>query len=354
VRSILKHFGVFLIWYVVSSAVVALAMMRDPPLIPPVAAPVLILLLFFALLRGYLLPPGSGSAAVRRRAMLRIRPLRADTLRWTLIATPVLLALSWTLQQVYFRLIPVPPESLNPFQHVTASPMGRLTIAVLAVGVAPVLEEFFFRGLIQRSLERRWGPAAGIAGAAALFAAMHVLPWIFPLHFFLGLAFGFAVYASRSIWTGVVLHAANNSVALIGILLDDAPPSPTPTLWERGVDLEWWSAVLLLLLALAAAAWTGRRLWEAGRRLPLAAAAALTLLLAGCDADLGLGIGTQCAAEKREVRQRLGTPDRVEQGIRGELWVYNAENLAYEFSWDQNGENCTVQVRSAARLPRMP
>lgn len=350
-RSILKHFGVFLIWYVASSAVVAVALMRDPPLIPPVVAPVLILLLFFALLRGYLLPPGSHAAALRRRATLRVRPLRADTLRWTLIATPVLLALSWALQQVYFSLVPVPAESLNPFQHVTASPVGRLTIAVLAVGIAPVLEEFFFRGLIQRSLERRWGPAAGIAGAAGLFAAMHVLPWIFPLHFFLGLAFGFAVYASRSIWTGVVLHAANNAVALIGILLDDAPPSPAPTLWERGVDVEWWSAVLLLALALAAAAWTGRRLWEAGRRLPLAATVGLALLLAGCDADLGLGIGTRCAAEKQGVRQRLGTPDRVEQGVRGDLWVYNAERVAYEFSWDQNGENCVVRTSSFVRLP---
>lgn len=265
-RAILKHFGAFLIWYIGSSVVVGMAFMMKPPLLPAGLAPILVLLLFGVLLRGYLLRPGDRHPAYHW-ATLRARALRGATLQWTLIAAPVLLTLFWALQQVYLRLVPVPPESFNPFEAVTASAAGRLTIALMAVGIAPVLEEFVFRGLIQRSLERRWGTVGGITGAAALFAAMHALPWIFPLHFFLGMAFGFAVYASRSIWSGVVLHAANNSIALMGILLGNEPPSPTPTLWESGATMEWWSAVLLLLLAAGLAAWTGRRLWEAGREI---------------------------------------------------------------------------------------
>jgi len=268
-KAILRHFGAFLVWYLGSSLLVGLAFMVERPAFPPALAPLLVLFLFLALLRGYVLRPAAGEGAGRRWATLRIRPLRGATLRWTLVATPVLLTLSWSLQQVYLRLVPVPPESFSPFEEVVASPMGRLTLAVMAVGIAPLLEEFVFRGLIQRSLERRWGAVGGIVGASALFAAMHVLPWIFPLHFFLGLAFGFAVYASRSIWTGVLLHAANNSVALLGILVGDAPATPTPTLWEVGLDPEWWTALLLLLATGAVAAWTGRRLWEAGREIPL-------------------------------------------------------------------------------------
>lgn len=267
-KAILKHFGVFLIWYLGSSAIVAVAFLVQPPALPAAAAPVLVVLLYGAVLGGYILRPRRETVA-RRWATLRIRPLRSGTLRWTLIATPVLLTLSWALQQVYLRLIPVPPESMDPFGAVIDSPSGRLTLAIMAVGIAPILEEFVFRGLIQRSLERRWGPVGGIAGAAALFAAMHVLPWIFPLHFFLGLAFGFAVYASRSIWTGVVLHAANNTVALVGMLLADASPDRVPTLWEGGLDPGWWASLALLLLAGALAGWTGRRLWEAGREMRL-------------------------------------------------------------------------------------
>ena len=57
---------------------------------------------------------------------------------------------------------------------------------------------------MREALERRWGAPAGISVAAAIFAVIHVLPWVFPLHFFLGLAFGYAVYATRSIWSGAM------------------------------------------------------------------------------------------------------------------------------------------------------
>ena len=84
------------------------------------------------------------------------------------------------------------------------------------------------------------------------------------------------------------------------------------------------------------------------RLLPLA----LPLLASGCDAaGLGLGIGTQCASEKQQVRQRHGVPDDVNQGSRSEQWVYNDERLAYTFSWDQEGENCSVSSTSFVRLP---
>ena len=77
----------------------------------------------------------------------------------------------------------------------------------------------------------------------------------------------------------------------------------------------------------------------------------LAALGAGCDAGLGLGIGSRCGAEKLEIRQRLGQPDRIEEGSRSEFWIYNAERITYEFSWDQNGENCSVQSRRFSRLP---
>lgn len=80
----------------------------------------------------------------------------------------------------------------------------------------------------------------------------------------------------------------------------------------------------------------------------------LGLLLAapGCDAaGLALGVGTRCAAEKQEVRQRHGTPDRVDEGTRSELWAYNRERLTYRFSWDQDGEGCSVSTSSFVRLP---
>jgi len=252
---ILRTVGVFLLWNIAAGGLVVLL---------PFPYGLIGALAFYGwLLKGYLLRGGPGEA--RRRAALRLRPLRAEPLRWTLLAIPVLLLLSWSLGDVYTRLVPVPTETLNPFESIMRTATGRLTIAVFAIGVAPVVEEFVFRGFVQRELERRHGPALGITLAAVLFAVVHFLPWVFPLHFVLGFAFGFAVYATRSIWSGVILHAANNTAAVIGFGLGEEEIEPTGGFWSTGPTAELYVSLGMLAGALLLAAWLGSRLWAAGR-----------------------------------------------------------------------------------------
>lgn len=252
--AIAKYVGVFLAWNLAASAAVVFA----PPLVGmPVAVGLAWLVLYGYLLRGPR-PP-------RRWALLRLRPLRGAALRWTLLAVPVVMLASWALGSVYLQLVPVPPESLNPFESMTRTAEGRLALTVLAVGLAPLLEELFFRGLVQRSLELRWGSARGIVGAAALFAAIHLQPWVLPLHLFLGLVFGFAVYATRSIWAGVVLHTANNIAAVVGMGMEPPADEAISTLWQTGVTTEWWISLGWLLLAILLLTRTARGLLDAGR-----------------------------------------------------------------------------------------
>jgi membrane protease YdiL (CAAX protease family) len=246
-RRVFKHLGVFLLWNLVAGFFL---LFLEPLVAIPIA-----LALYGALLWGYLLRPSRGESRLRRWATLRLRPLTGAHLHWSLAAVPVVLLLSWALGDVYTRVVPVPAESLNPFEDLLSTPAGRLMISVFAIGVAPVVEEFIFRGLIQRELERRHGAAVGIAGGAALFALVHLLPWIFPLHFFLGAAFGFVVWATRSIWTGVILHTANNAAAMVGLALTGEEPAPTGTLWEIGLTADLWMSVATLVVTAAGAAW---------------------------------------------------------------------------------------------------
>lgn len=252
-RQVLKHLGVFLLWNLVAGSFLLFA--------PPEIGLPIALTLSAGLLWGYLLRPAPGSSPRRRWATLRLRPLRGPALGWSLFAVPVVLLLSWALGDVYSRFVAVPPESLNPFEPIMRTPMGRLSICVFAIAVAPIVEEFFFRGLIQRQMERRRGVAAGILIAAAIFAAVHLLPWVFPLHFFLGVAFGFAVYATRSIWTGVILHAANNSAAMLGVVFG-AEEMAVNTVWEMGFTPDLWVSVVLLASTIVLGAWTARKLLE--------------------------------------------------------------------------------------------
>jgi len=252
-KEILKPLAAFLLWDVLAGLALIL--------LPPAAAIPVCGILSAAFLWGYVLRAGRPGER-RRWATLRLRPLSPEGVWATLAAVPVLFVLSWALGEVWMRLVPVPPESLVPFRQLTSTPLGSLAVTLFAVAIAPILEEFVFRGLVQHPLERRWGPAPAIALTALVFALGHMLPWVLPLHLLLGLTFGYAVYATRSVWAGVILHAANNSLAALG--LDSETPQVPPTVWKTGPTSALWTALLVLVLASVAAVWVARRLWRAG------------------------------------------------------------------------------------------
>jgi membrane protease YdiL (CAAX protease family) len=252
----LKHIGVFLLWNLV---VGSFLLFSEPLTALPIA-----LGLSGVLLWGYLLRPPKGRRPERRWATLRLRPLRGAALGWSIAAVPVLLVLSWALGDVYTQLIPVPADSLNPFGPILRSREGRFVLALFAVAVAPIVEEFFFRGILQRHFERRLGIMAGIATSAGLFAVVHLLPWVFPLHFFLGMAFGYAVWAARSIWTGVMLHAANNAAAMLGLAFSGPEPASTGTLWEIGFTADLGTSLTALVVSAVAAIAVAAKLRSAG------------------------------------------------------------------------------------------
>lgn len=202
-------------------------------------------------------PRGWGRAARRRAATLRLRSPPRALRPWLAAAVPALLALSATLDIVYGGLVRVPPQAYDPFAELSGTLLGRLAVAVAAVAIAPLVEELVFRGLLQRTLERRWGTGWGIGVAAALFALAHGIPSAFPLYLLLGVAFGFAVWVSGSIWAGVALHAANNALAYLSLAWD-SPAEPRVTVWQTGPTAAWLLALAGLAAAAAAAAWVVR------------------------------------------------------------------------------------------------
>lgn len=250
--QVVRYFAAFLAWNIAAS----LALM----LLSPLAGLAISLLLGGALLWGYLL---RGSDPAEHWSLLRLNPLRGAALRWLIAAVPVFLVFNWALGEVYIRLVPVPPENFDPFADIMTDAAGRLAITVLAVVMAPVLEELVFRGVVQGSLERRWGVAVGIVAAAFIFALVHFRPWVLPLHLFLGASFGYVVYATRSVWAGVILHAANNSAAMLGAGIQEEPVSTLPTLWATGPTSDWWSSVAAAVVSGALLAVVAVQLWKA-------------------------------------------------------------------------------------------
>lgn len=90
-----------------------------------------------------------------------------------------------------------------------SQPLPVALYLLLFCAVAPVCEEFIFRGVVLQSL-RRFGNWFAVVFSAALFALMHGNIAQMPLAFLLGLALGIFVLFFESIWATVLLHASVN------------------------------------------------------------------------------------------------------------------------------------------------
>lgn len=107
----------------------------------------------------------------------------------------------------------------------------RVALAALAVLLAPACEEIAFRGYVLTALAQRRSPPAAIAGAALLFAAVHLDPVRFPALLLLGAVFGWLVWRAGSVWPAVAAHAANNAIAA-GLVLRAGPPDAANAPWS--------------------------------------------------------------------------------------------------------------------------
>ncbi len=108
------------------------------------------------------------------------------------------------------RTLPFLRPILEEAEKASASGVDIRWLAVLAIGAAPLVEEFLFRGLVLRGLRRSWGAAASIFAGAGLFAAVHP-PAAFVPVFGLGLAASLAFERSGWLLAPILCHALYNA-----------------------------------------------------------------------------------------------------------------------------------------------
>lgn len=115
----------------------------------------------------------------------------------------VVIAILSKFVEVYPTSIPLPTNS------------HELFISFLLISLsAGICEEVMFRGMLMSSYERL-GRNKAVLMSAILFGIFHfnVQNLLGPI--FLGIVFGFIVYKTNSIFSSIIAHAANNSIALI-------------------------------------------------------------------------------------------------------------------------------------------
>ena len=95
----------------------------------------------------------------------------------------------------------------------------RWSIVILAVILAPIVEELVFRGILQSSIRSVINlPWLAIALSSTAFAMSHANKEHWPSLFVLGGAMGYAYEKNGSLWQAIFVHALFNGITIVGYL----------------------------------------------------------------------------------------------------------------------------------------
>jgi len=100
-------------------------------------------------------------------------------------------------------------------------PVGVVLLVLITVVLAPVIEELFFRGLLLRSIENKFGPRWALWGSSIVFAAVHLQPLQFPALVLIGLVLGWLALRTGRLGPSIWAHVAFNATATASLLLVD-------------------------------------------------------------------------------------------------------------------------------------
>jgi membrane protease YdiL (CAAX protease family) len=129
---------------------------------------------------------------------------------------------------------------------------NNLVLAIVGLVVLPPLvEELVFRGVLIERLAVKWGLAIAIVVSSVGFGLLHVDPVGAGMF---GVVTALLYLRTGSLWPGILIHAANNAVALASMRL--AEPGPLPSTQEALA-----TAAACLALSVPFLAWFLWRHW---------------------------------------------------------------------------------------------
>lgn len=218
--------------------------------------------MLFSLL-GVLVPFLIGAAVLRKRTgadpLIFSRPKRVSSM---LLFVPVgfLACLAANFIANYFITF---MESwgfvlTGVYYDAPSAPVERI-FYYLHIAVVPALcEELAVRGVVMQPL-RKYGDRFAIIASSVVFALMHGNLIQAPFALIAGAVIGYAVCATGSIWTGILIHFVNNSFSVfVEFLLADVADPARQNLIYYGIMIA--AAVLGILCAAALVLMDGKSL----------------------------------------------------------------------------------------------
>ena len=155
------------------------------------------------------IPPMFWTGAVRARTVMV----------WSLLPFAAVLITYF----VGYRLGYSPTDQSADFIRAVRTQDSVLIRNLMLVGASllgPIVEECFFRGLIQPKLIEQIGPVAGIIMQSVLFSLVHLhFDGKFLVIMITGVILGASFYFSKSLFSPIAVHITNNSLASYMLLV---------------------------------------------------------------------------------------------------------------------------------------
>ena len=162
---------------------------------------------------------------------------------------PIALFLNYTM----IIIISIFGEPIQPPLPVPQDNMEFIKAFFLFAITPGICEEFMFRGFIQSAYERI-GAKKAVVITGLLFAMLHLNIQGFLGFTFLGILFGYMVYKTNSIYTGIIAHITNNGIALILLkIADNSKIEANTSFGAEQAHMMLAGLILLLILAIVSA-----------------------------------------------------------------------------------------------------
>jgi len=156
---------------------------------------------------------GLRSIGIRREGLARafIIGFGGECMAYPLVAAAALL----TKMIGEMRGVPWQPQSaIKLLQGLRGRPWGYLvSFIIIAVFIAPLVEELLFRSLLQQGLRRYMRPQVAIILSALLFALLHETSFAMPPVFIIGLFLGYLYERTQNLAVNYSFHMIHNAVA---------------------------------------------------------------------------------------------------------------------------------------------
>ena len=147
-----------------------------------------------------------------------LRALGLGSVFFAAVLPPVAVAFAAYSKLCHVVGIKDEPQPISDLLANSGSVMVVALIVIFAIVVAPVFEEFFFRGFAYPALKQRWGPWAALLMVSAVFAAFHQhVPSFGPL-FALAVGLDLAYELTGSLLAPITMHALFNATNVAVLL----------------------------------------------------------------------------------------------------------------------------------------